>query len=313
VNIKFVPDEANAILGILDKKAHAIPIAEADWQVLFSSEGYIRLKQREGSIGKAFDDRDFIVFVQSDELLARRATLTETLSAWLQIDLNNAVMRASAYLPANTPLRANIYPVIKPKINSFVFEVESNPAIFLYLDPQINPAQLENILAHELHHIGSGAVQTVKMQSDEWKTLPEATCRMLQWVGAFGEGIAMLAAAGGADIHPHATSRPEDRACWDGDVENFAMDFRQVETFLLDILSGKLEGQAILDAGFRFFGIQGPWYTVGWKMAVIIERELGRSAVIEAFCDPRKLLAIYNRAAGVNDPRWQDELLLVTA
>jgi len=38
------------------------------------------------------------------------------------------------------------------------------------------------------------------------------------WIGAFGEGFAMLAAAGGPAIHPHAVSSPEERARWDKDV-----------------------------------------------------------------------------------------------
>ena len=49
---------------------------------------------------------------------------------------------------------------------------------------------------------------------------------------------------------------------------------------------------------FSFFGIQGPWYTVGWKMSVVIEKEFGRAKLIECFCDQRKLLATYNEAAG---------------
>ena len=48
---------------------------------------------------------------------------------------------------------------------------------------------------------------------------------------------------------------------------------------------------------FSFFGIQGPWYTVGWKMAVTIERVYGRARLIECMCDQRRLLSTYNEAA----------------
>jgi hypothetical protein len=41
------------------------------------------------------------------------------------------------------------------------------------------------------------------------------------WLGAFGEGFAVLAAAGGPAVHPHATGTAEDRARWDEDVANF--------------------------------------------------------------------------------------------
>jgi hypothetical protein len=42
----------------------------------------------------------------------------------------------------------------KPQIHSFVYDVRGDPAIFLYLDPEQPPAQFENTVAHELHHIG---------------------------------------------------------------------------------------------------------------------------------------------------------------
>jgi hypothetical protein len=50
--------------------------------------------------------------------------------------------------------------------------------------------------------------------------------------------------------------------------------------------------------GSSFFGsTQGPWYTVGWKISVLIEKTFGRVKLIECFCDQRKLLATYNVAA----------------
>src|ERR671927_436895 len=69
-------------------------------------------------------------------------------------DANRAARRALAYLPKNAYIRAKIYPVIKPRENSFVFEVKTDPAIFLYLDPAVGQKKFENTLAHELHHIG---------------------------------------------------------------------------------------------------------------------------------------------------------------
>ena len=50
-------------------------------------------------------------------------------------------------------------------------------------------------------------------------------------IGAFGEGFAMLAAAGGPDVHPHAVSSPEERARWDKDMLNFNDDLKKVECF----------------------------------------------------------------------------------
>ena len=46
-----------------------------------------------------------------------------------------------------------------------------------------------------------------------------------------GEGFAMLAAAGGPDIHPHAVSDAKERARWDHDLANFNEDLKKVESF----------------------------------------------------------------------------------
>ena len=108
----------------------------------------------------------------------------------------------------------------------------------------------------------------------------------------------MLAAAGGPNVHPHAQSRPQERARWDGDVANFNQDLEKLESFFVDVWEKRLTGEEeIQKVAFSFFGEQGPWYTVGWKMAVVIEKAGSRARLIEVFCDPRSLLAAYNEAA----------------
>jgi Putative zinc dependent peptidase (DUF5700) len=62
-----------------------------------------------------------------------------------------------------------------------------------------------------------------------------------------------------------------------------------------------------------FFGVQGPWYTLGWLMAATVERDAGRAALVGLLCDPVKLLATYNAAARREErarmPVWSDALL----
>ena len=64
----------------------------------------------------------------------------------------------------------------------------------------------------------------------------------------------------------------------------------------------KTKGE-INEKAASFFGEQGPWYTVGYKMAVIVEKRYGRAALIECMIDPRELLAGYNAAAA--ELNWQ--------
>ncbi|MCL6481608.1 MAG: hypothetical protein K6U02_07770 [Firmicutes bacterium] len=253
----------------------------------------------------------------SAELLERADAHSRTLKSWKQADLTAAAQRALAYLPARTRLRAKIYPVIKPKTNSFVFELETDPAIFLYLDPELTPAQFENTVAHELHHVGLSTACLPWFESAEFKQQPEEVRTVLEWVGAFGEGLAMLAAAGGPDVHPHATSPAEDRARWDRDVANFNADLRKIEQSFLDVLNRRLKTEEeIRNVAFSFFGVQGPWYTVGWKMAVTIEQGLGRDELIARLCNPAELLIAYNEAGarhnaatGESLALWSPELL----
>lgn len=298
LQVELVTDEADAVLAVLAKKAAAKPITDSDWERLFATEGYVRLKKRETSLNRPFEESDFKTFVLSDDLSSRRAALEETLARWKQADIHGAAGRALAYLPAGALLRAKVYPVIKPRTNSFVFEVTTDPAIFLYLDPAMTAAQFENTMAHELHHIGYAGACADRSETEQAQAHSPAVGQVLRWLGAFGEGVAMLAAAGGPDVHPHAASAAADRERWDHDVARFDDDLRKVEGFFLDTLEGRLTEQKQIDqVGFSFFGIQGPWYTVGWKMAATIELTYGRAALIDCLCEPGKLLATYNRAA----------------
>jgi hypothetical protein len=310
VDVRIVDDEAESVLAILETKNAKRPVSDADWKTLFATEGYLRLKNRELSMSRPFEEADFKGFILSEELAKRAGRLRSTLDAWKQADMTAAAARALAYLPAGASIRAKIYPVIKPRTNSFVFEVKTDPAIFLYIDPDETKDQFENTVAHELHHIGYGGSCPSAAVAAELSKLPPNASKVLDWVGAFGEGMAMLAAAGGPDVHPHQVSKPEDRQRWDRDMANFNSDLLKVDQFFRDVLEGRLKGDEISKVAYSFFGIQGPWYTVGWKMAVTIEKSYGRARLIECFCDPRGLLPTYNQAARDHNRAWGDGLSL---
>jgi len=308
LDVRLVTDESEAVLAILAKKKANEVVTPADWERVFSSEGYTRLKKRELSMQRPFEDAEFQKFVLSDELGQRAAALEQSLSKFKSADITRPAQLALAYLPATARIRAKIYPVIKPRENTFVFEVKTDPAIFVYLDPTVPQEKFENTLAHELHHIGYGTSCPSSETVAAVAKLSEPAQIALRWISAFGEGYAMLAAAGGAKVHPHAVSKSDERARWDRDLKNFNSDLKKVEAFLLRVLESKVTGEEMQKEGFAFFGTQGPWYTVGWRMVSLIEETYGRKKLIEVMCDQRLLLGTYNEAAAAYNRNAKEPL-----
>ena len=93
VKLQLKTDEAEAVLAILSQYSSGKTIAESDWQRLFETEPYIRLKQREASMKRDFSDDDFKKFVLSEDLAKRAAQLRQTLDAWKKADLAGAAHR----------------------------------------------------------------------------------------------------------------------------------------------------------------------------------------------------------------------------
>jgi len=316
LRVPMVTDEARAVLALLARRARGEEPAAAEWEALFASEGYRRLQQRERSLDRPFDDSAFRSFVRSDTLLGRAEALRGTLDSWVHVDPSAAARHAFAYLPPTAIIHAKVYPVIKPRPNSFVFEPRTNPAIFLYLDPTVSSAKLENILTHELHHIGVGSVCPAEVSDS---ILPQPVRTTLEWMGGFAEGRAMLAASAGPTIHPHASSDSAERAVWDRDVAHVERDLRRLEVYFLALLDGQLAEGEQTRRGMSFIATedvpQGPYYTVGWLMATVVERQLGRQQLVATLCDPVGFLSDYNRAAITLNrtsagrlPLWSDML-----
>ena len=299
--------EADAVLAILDKRAAGKPVSDADWQRLFTSEPYLRLKKREASMHRDFTDEDFKNFVVSGELAKKAPLLQRTLDAWKKADLPAAANRILPYLPSNAQVKASVYPVIKPKTNSFVFETTSNPAIFLYLDPEESQTEFENIVAHESHHIGFSDAN--KQYEERIKSLPPNAQKAAEWMGAFGEGLAVLAAAGSADVHPMRDFNADQRIRWDQDMKFVDQELVQVNQFFLDIIGGGFTKPEIADhVAFTFFGYRGPWYTVGYKMGQLVEKHFGRAVLIECMSNPPQLLVKYNESAAEENAAGKDKL-----
>jgi hypothetical protein len=323
IQLTLDTSEADQVLAILALRQADKTVPAENWQKLFSTAPYQRLKEREKKIGEqfhdpsvAFSDEDFKKFVLSDELLRRAPQLKATLERWKQADLTHSAEHVLAYLPEDAVIRAKVYPIIKPGVNSFVWELTTDPTIFLYLDSDVTREKFENIVDHELHHIGLGSLGPI--YSQKIARLPQGARAVADWMEPFGEGLAMLAAAGAPDVDPHAASTPKEHARWEAELNSFNTDLPTVNNFYLDILNGKLaDNDAIEAKGTSFFGShQGPWYTVGYKMAVMVEKRYGRAVLIRTMLDFRCLLALYNQVAKEENaagqqhlPLWSDEVL----
>ena len=282
VALRIDAAEATAVLAV-----SASPTDDG-WRRLFSSDGYRRLLVREQAMHRTLDESEMRAFVMSPDLAARRASLADAVAHWSTVDLDAIASRVFAYLPADAKLVATIYPVIKPKPNSFVNFDDHGAAIFVSVDPARSAEDFDNTIAHELHHIGFASIKDAPCSA------APAICEARKWSGAFGEGFAMLAAAGGSEIHPHRFSPPADRARWDHDVAAFDADLAKLQAFFTDVLSGKLDSAAAGEAAGELYGVQGPWYTVGWVMASSIERCFGRPRLIEAMHRSWTVLGLWN-------------------
>lgn len=315
VQLTIDTSEAQQVLRILDKLERRAPVAETDWHALFATEPYRWLKEREKSIGAPFDDEQFKTFLRSDQARAHRTEWEHTLAQLKKSDMRAIGMRVLEWLPEGARIQANVFPAIKPRRNSFVWtKMGEGPAIFLALDQQTQD-QFENTVAHECHHIGLQSLQAE--QNAARAGLPPRLATAMEWMTAFGEGEAMLAAAGSGVRHPHWADDAPTRARWDADLMHFQSDLARLDQFFVDILDGRLEGEDKIRAqAAPFWGdAQGAWYTVGYEMSVLVERQFGRRAFLECLIDPRKLLILYNRVVeaaiekGAVLPRWSSQLL----
>ena len=200
------------------------------------------------------------------------------------------------YLPSDAVMHAKVYPVIKPGANSFVWELSSDPTIFLYLNPEVSCEKFENTVTHELHHIGLGSVGPI--YDKKIAALREPALTAANWIGAFGEGFAMLGAAGGPDIDPHAASSPKEHARWEHDMGQFNGDLQAVNQFFLDVLNAKFASSDAIEEKGKFFLWHPRPVVHGWLQDVGdggkalwppgIDRHYARSALPARTLQPRR-------------------------
>jgi hypothetical protein len=315
IQLQLDSSEADQAIAIVEKERAKARVTQRDWKHLFATAPYRELKAREASVGGGFTDEQFEQFLSSPEALAQLDVWKRTVVGMKSANMGAIGKRDLEWLPAGATLHARVFPEIKPKPNSFVWRrlPSDAPAIFLAVQKQSRDS-FENTVAHELHHIGLESLE--KRQEALQAGLPANVKLAMKWMTAFGEGEAMLAAAGSDERHPHWEDDAVARARWDSDFMHFNTDLKSVQDLLLDILDGKLTTDAeIQKRAAAFWGYQGAWYTVGYEMAVLVDKRFGRKSFDECLLDPRLLLSRYNQVAkeanarGASLETWSPELM----
>lgn len=192
VRVRIIADESYTAIDLIDHAARYETVDPSAWQRFVDSEGYRALVARDSAFGVRRNDQAFRTFLLSDSLLAIRGPLRTHVEAMAKLDVRAAAQQALAYAPSDARIHATIFPVIKPTANSFVFGPDSAPQIFLFVNVDESAAHFRNRLTHELHHV---ALNTA-CPEDPDPSLPEPVHALVRNLGGFGEGLAMLAAAG---------------------------------------------------------------------------------------------------------------------
>ncbi|MFO7814519.1 MAG: DUF5700 domain-containing putative Zn-dependent protease [Halanaerobiales bacterium] len=315
LSIKFIFDQVENALYILAKQNKNKTINKSVWDNLFSSEGYQLLVKREKDMGNELSKKDFKSFLLDERQLSNYENYMNTLKLLKDLELEQLLSKTKKYLPKKAKINTTIIPVIKPQNNSFVHEINDKLVLFIYLEPGMSRAKLENKLIHELHHIGFDDIYS----PEKYKYLSQQTQKMIEWTNAFGEGFAMLAAAGGANIHPNKFDEGLKEK-WDSNIKKFNKDFELIENFFVKILKDKFSNEKELyNRGYELMvnnGGQGSWYTVGWKIAVVIEKIKGKEVLFGCMSDltylyPRYNEAVkdYNKKYNENLKSWSDKII----
>jgi hypothetical protein len=132
-------------------------------------------------------------------------------------------------------------------------------------------------------------------------------------MGAFGEGVAVLAAAGSPDVPPLSAYPQRDQIDWDLEMGLVGEQLQDVNQFFIDTIRGDLRNDAVAHEASTFFGYRGPWYTVGYLMATTIEKQLGRAALVDTLKDPRQFVARYNEAASARNAKGGEKIPLFSS
>ena len=132
--------------------------------------------------------------------------------------------------------------------------------------------------------------------------------RLHFWTGAFGEGLAVLAAPGSPEVAPNQYGPPETKL--GPRYEQFQPGSRSLERIFPRSDRRTLQGNAANQKAYTFFGdIQGldTRLATRWRPC---SSSFGRASLMECMLDRRLLLQRYNHAAEELNASGKDRLAL---
>lgn len=313
--LSFDYAQAEQVLAMLDARTHGREITDGDWSRLFETAPFpiIRFAPRDAQ--QDFSRAKFKEFVLSPELLKRADTLREALEISKHADTAK-LTAIPQFRPRVFVTHARIVPIIAPKQRSFVVQTAQGPVVFIPLDIETARQHLEKTVASRA--IFEAEVASMRDKSDEEITrLPWAEGTVSDLTKNFDGGLALLASISKVETHPYWAYTLEEREHWNRRVGEFDQDLKKLDAMFAGILSGQLRNQQqINDLAENYATEMGAWQTVGYSMAVMIERTYGSKALIGAMRDPRWLIGLYNRAVntahartGADYPNWSPEVL----
>ncbi len=101
--VRIDASEAQATLSVLAKLRRGAPVTASDWNALFATRGYQRLKERKAKFKRSFTDDQFKAFVSSPKLISQSQALADTLRRWMSANITQIAQRSFAYLQPKPP------------------------------------------------------------------------------------------------------------------------------------------------------------------------------------------------------------------
>ncbi|MGD2085363.1 MAG: hypothetical protein PVH61_04185 [Candidatus Aminicenantes bacterium] len=209
-----------------------------------------------------------------------------------------SVQMAKQYLPPEAVLEADFYFVLFGHSTAFSVGKE-NGYDFLQLakqaDGTINIRELTTTFAHELHHTGFDYVMKKNMKDVK----NEENILLLGILAAEGMPTYFIDQPW-KHLEEYKTRENslyhEVAADWEKHSQRLKELYMEAEKDIRLNLEGKLGQKEVMSRWMS--GYKGAGYVLGADMIGVIDKYLGRKAALDVALDYRRLLLIYNQAAG---------------